>query len=212
MKKLEEITKKYNSLPYMNHDQALYMRELIQKNKLKNLCELGHYHGKSSIYFGAILEEQGFGMLTTFDISATKVTPNVHTLINEFELEKFINPVVTTEGYVWGLSKLINDNSSKFDFCYIDGGHTFESTTLAFILTDLLLDKNGIIVFDDVSWTVEKSISSFGDAILNIPMYRSSTPLQRATPQIKMVCDLILPHYNYTLLETINDWAVYQKN
>lgn len=212
MTKLEQITNKYSKLPYMRHEQAQYMREIIQKNKLKNLCELGHYHGKSSIYLGSILEEQGFGTLTTFDILATSVSPNIHTLIKEFSLEKFIKPVVSMEGYVWELAKLIGENKNKFDFCYIDGGHTFESTTLAFVLIDILLDKNGIIIFDDVYWTVEKSVAEFGNSILNIPMYRSNTIQQRSTPQVKMVCDLILPHYSYTLLETVNDWAVYQKN
>jgi predicted O-methyltransferase YrrM len=212
MTKFEQINEKYPSLPYMNHYQALYMKELIQKNKLKNLCELGHYHGKSSIYFGAILEEQGFGTLTTFDILSNRASPNINSLISEFSLEKFINPVVTDEGYVWGLSALINNHASKFDFCYIDGGHTFESTTLAFILTDLLLEKNGIIVFDDVSWTVQKSMSVYGNAILNIPMYKNSTAKQKTIPQVKMVCDLIMPHYNYTLIDTVYDWAVYQKN
>jgi predicted O-methyltransferase YrrM len=212
MTKLEQITEKYTDLPYMSHKQAMYMKEIIQKNKLKNLCELGHYHGKSSIYIGAILEEQGFGMLTTFDISGNKVLPNIHNLINEFSLEKFINPVVTTEGYVWGLSKLIDDGNHKFDFCYIDGGHTFESTALAFILVDILLEKNGIIIFDDINWTAEKHIINFGNSILNMPTYRNSTPLQRSTAQVKMVCDLIVSKYNYTLIETVDDWAVYQKN
>ena len=212
MTKLEQITNKYSNLPYMNHDQAVYLREIIQKNKLKNLCELGHYHGKSSIYLGSILEEQGFGTLTTFDLVTTKLSPNIHTLINEFSLEKFINPVVTAEGYVWDLANLVGENKNKFDFCYIDGGHTFDSTTLAFVLVDLLLDKNGILIFDDVIWTIERSISTFGNTILTVPMYRNSTLLQRSVPQVKMVCDLILPRYNYTLLETVNDWAVYQKN
>ena len=214
MNKLNLITYKYVNLPYMRHGQALYMRDIIQRYKLKNLCELGHFHGKSSIYLGAILEEQGFGTLTTFDISATKVTPNINTLISEFSLEEFVNPIVTAEGYTWDLSNLIEKNDTRFDFCYIDGGHTFESTLLAFVLTDILLDKGGIIIFDDIDWTVEKSISVFGDAILNVPMYRSNTPHQRATPQVKMVCDLIVSKYNYSLLENKDEfnWAVFQKN
>jgi len=213
MNKINAITEKYEALPYMNHEQALFMRNIIQKNKFKNLCELGHFHGKSSIYLGAILEEQRFGKLTTFDISVTKVTPNINTLISEFSLEKFVNPIVTDEGYVWELRKLIEKNDTRFDFCYIDGGHTFDSTMLAFVLTDLLLDKDGIIIFDDINWTVDLSVSTFGNAILNVPMYARSTPLQRATPQVKMVCDLITPHFNYKLIE-INDklgWAIFRK-
>jgi len=212
MTKIEQITEKYSNLPWMTHAQALYMREIIQKNKLKNLCELGHLHGKSSIYLGSILEEQGFGTLTTFDILSNKASPNIHNLISEFSLENIINPIVTTEGYVWDLAGLIRENKNKFDFCYIDGDHTFESTMLAFVLIDLLLEKNSIVIFDDVNWTIEESVANNGNAILNIPSYRSSTAHQRSIPQVKMVCDLIVPHYNYTLLETVNDWAVYQKN
>jgi len=100
MNKITSITEKYANLPYMKHDQALLMREIIQQNKFKNLCELGHFHGKSSIYLGAILEEQGFGKLTTFDVTwSEKLTPRIHNLINEFSLEEYVTPVVTTEGY-----------------------------------------------------------------------------------------------------------------
>ena len=135
-------------------------------------------------------------------------------MISEFSLEEFVNPIVTTEGYIWDLSKLIEKNDTRFDFCYIDGGHTFESTLLAFILIDILLDKGGIIIFDDIDWTVEKSISAFGNAILKVPMHRSNTPHQRATPQVKMVCDLIVSKYDYTLIENKDEfnWAVFQKN
>ena len=215
MDKINSITEKYATLPYMKHEQALLMRNIIQQNKFKNLCELGHFHGKSSIYLGAILEEQGFGKLTTFDVTWSEtLTPRIHSLINEFSLEEYVTPVVTTEGYAWDLAELIKSSNQKFDFCYIDGGHTFESTAIAFVLMDILLDKGGIIVFDDLHWSVNYSLATFGNTILDIPLYRNSTNKQKDTAQVKMVCDLILPNYNYTLVEIIDKfgWAIFRKN
>jgi predicted O-methyltransferase YrrM len=214
MHKLNEITEKYKNLRYMKHEQAVYLRDLIHQNKFKNLCELGHFHGKSSIYIGSILEEQGFGQLTTFDILSTKRSPNINNLINEFSLENYVKPIVSVEGYAWDLANLVKADSEKFDFCYIDGGHTFESTLIAFVLIDILMQPGGIIVFDDLNWTVANSVATLGPAILNIPMYQGNTLIQKITPGVKLVCDLIVPHYNYSLIEIVEefDWAIFRKN
>jgi len=211
MNKLNEISKKYNDLPYMTHEQALYLRDLIFKYKCRSLCELGTFHGKSSVYIGSILEEQGIGHLYTFDLM--RATPSVFDLLKEFDLEKFVTPVVSPEGYAWDLSDIIQKQERKFDFCYIDGGHTFESTALAFILTDILLEPGGILVFDDIRWTVEKSIKNYGSKILSISIYRNSTPKQKIIPQVKMVCDVIVSNYRYKLIDEPEhiDWRVYQK-
>ena len=195
----------------MQHEQAMYLRDLIHKNKFQNLCELGHFHGKSSVYMGAILEEQEVGKLTTFD-QFIRVRPSIYDLVSEFSLENYVNPVVSVEGYSWDLANLIKSDAEKFDFCYIDGCHTFDSTLIAFVLTNVLLKSGGIIIFDDLNWTVNNSIA--GPAILLVPAYRQCTELQKTIPQVKMVCDLIVPHYDYTLLEVIDKWgwAVFRKN
>ena len=214
MNKINQITEKYKDLPYMDHKRALYLRKIIHQYKLKSLCELGHYHGKSSIYLGAILEEQGFGKLLTFDIISNKVSPNIKELIKEYNLEKYVIPIVSEEGYAWDLARLINNRNQSFDFCYIDGGHTFESTTIAFVLTDILLEKNGILIFDDISWTLNKVTKSEDDPLLKIPMHRSSTNYQKSIEQVRMVCDTIVSRYNYSLIEVIEDldWIVFKKN
>jgi len=188
----------------MTHDQALYIRDIILKYQCKNICELGHFHGKSSIYIGSILEEQGYGKLTTFDWTKTKVTPSITELIKEFDLENYITPIVSTEGYVWDLADLVKLNTEKFDCCYIDGGHTFETSTLGFVLTDILLEKNGIVIFDDLYWTIGRSTLA----------YRMLTDRVRLIQPIKMICDIILPHYGYSLLKVVDrlGWIIYQKN
>jgi len=45
----------------------------------------------------------------------------------------------------------------QFDYCYIDGAHTWDGTSLSFLLVDLLLKPGGWVVFDDLNWSISKS-------------------------------------------------------
>lgn len=210
--KFQTITEKYSSLPWMNIDQAEYMRKLILGNKFSKLCELGHLHGKSSIYLASILEDQGFGHLWTFDRTSTRMTPNIDFLLEEFNLNDYVTTVVSDEGFHWDLYDLKMQNNQTFDFCYIDGEHTFDGTTTAFFLVDSMLDQNGIVIFDDYSWTVELSIKNLGPSILNIPVYSRMTEKQRQVSHVKMLCDIIdTNRYELLDLNANLGWAVYRK-
>ena len=191
----------------MKHSQAVYLRDLILSKNLQNLCELGHYHGKSSAYLASILSEQGYGRLTTFDLAATVVKPSIHDLLSEFNLHQYVETVISAEGYIWDLANRIKENpENKFDFCYIDGGHTFESTGLGFVLVNILMKQGGHIVLDDVKWTINNSPALFN-------FYKNLTDTQRNANGVEMVCDIIIPSLGYELVDRnvgLN-WAVYKK-
>jgi predicted O-methyltransferase YrrM len=217
MDKLNSITSKYHDLPYMTHEQALYMRGIILKHGCKSLCELGHFHGKSSVYMGSILEEQGFGKLTTFDLKNIRriiLPPRIEDLIKEFSLENYINPVITDSGYIWDMIDMIEQRIDTFDFCYIDGTHTFESTLSAFILVDKLMEDGGIVIFDDYSWCLDKVTKIHGNDLLNAPKYKAVSPREFKTPPVKKISEIIMPEFNYTQIDLIPelDWIVYRKN
>jgi predicted O-methyltransferase YrrM len=204
---LKQITQKYEKLNYMNHKQALYLRDLILSKNLQNLCELGHYHGKSSAYLASILSERGSGKLTTYDLLATVVKPGINDLLSEFNLQQYVDIIISREGYIWDLAKRIQNNpENKFDFCYIDGGHTFESTGLGFVLVNILMKPGGYIVFDDVKWTINNSPVLFN-------FYKNLSDEQKNANGVEMVCDLIIPHHGYELIEnnTELNWAVFKK-
>lgn len=214
MNKLETISQKYETLKWMSHEEAVVFRKIIQDNKFKSICELGFYHGKGAVYLGAILEEQGFGTVTTFDKKkAWKKEPNIYELIKEFSLENYINVIETDEGYHWDLFQIIQDRRLTFDFCYIDGEHTFESTALAFYLIDQILEPNGIIVFDDYDWTIEKSLKMNPEKIKFFPHWLRATTKQKTSTGVKMVCDnLVIPRgYRQLEIEPKLDWKFFQK-
>ena len=50
-------------------------------------------------------------------------------------------------------SRSIRSQKKYFDFIYIDGWHRAEDILKDAILSFRLLDKNGIMIFDDYLWT-----------------------------------------------------------
>ncbi len=93
----------------------------------------------------------------------------------------------------------------KFDFCYIDGGHTWDVTGFAFFLVDKLLEPGGVLIFDDINWTILK-----GSARSKV-----KTPEEEEnTAQVKKVFELLVSaHENYhnTKLLNNNNWGFAQK-
>jgi hypothetical protein len=63
------------------------------------------------------------------------------------------------DSYNWNLLKLLqkNDGSPLFDYCFLDGAHTFAIDALNFFLCDRLLKVGGYLDFDDYSWKLRGS-------------------------------------------------------
>jgi predicted O-methyltransferase YrrM len=89
--------------------------------------------------------------------------------------------------------KLIEKNTTKdvcspiFDFCLIDGAHTWETDGLAFFLITKILKSGGWLVLDDIYWTYAKS-----PTLKNKPFVQYLPDDQKTTPQLKGVFDLLI--------------------
>lgn len=174
--------------------------------------EIGFFRGKSSAYIGAILEDQGAGKLTTIDrLTAARLTePNIHTLIGELGLSHRVEPIFAHRSFTWELSRLMRmDPMPRFDLCYFDGGHTWDDTGFGFTLVNYLLKPGGVIVFDDIDWTISGSKAYRRDSEL---MARFSED-ERACQSVRLVWDILVPRMGYTRIEEIPlaGWAVAQK-
>ena len=80
------------------------------------------------------------------------------------------NSRYTGDSYNWNLSNLIFDMRERneagiFDAVYLDGAHTFLYTGLGICLLKELLRDDGILVLDDVHWTVANSKTVRANAI-----------------------------------------------
>ena len=210
MSKFDLVTEKFASVPYMREAQAAALRELIIANQAENILEIGFYQGKSSTYIAAILEDQKRGHLTTIDLkSAVARKPNIHDLLDACDLAHRVTPVIAHRSYTWELQKMIHAGGQRFDFCYFDGGHTWDGTGFGVLLVDMLLKPGGILLLDDMSWSIAGS-----------PYFQSKPALaerysedEAATETVRRVSELILPHLGYTMEQELTElrWGVARK-
>ena len=150
-----EIKAQLGNLPYMTLARGQQLFDFLVSKRLTRCLELGFYHGVSSCYIAGALEEQGSGNLVTIDLlTAQELTPNIAGLLESLRLTSWVTPCFEAVSYNWRLMHFLEEGRSKsFDFCYIDGGHTWETTGFAFFLVTKLLRQGGWILFDDLQWT-----------------------------------------------------------
>lgn len=208
----ERVTEQFSHVRYMNESRARIMRDLIHRHGARDILEIGFFRGKSSAYIGAILEDQGAGKLTTIDrLTADRLPePNIHTLIRELGLSHRVEPIFAHRSFTWELSRLMRmDPMPRFDLCYFDGGHTWDDTGFGFTLVNYLLKPGGVIVFDDIDWTISGSKAYRRDSELMAQFSKD----ERACQSVRLVWDTLVPRMGYTQVEEISSagWAVAQK-
>lgn len=95
------------------------------------------------------------------------------------------------DSYNWNLGKLYMECNAKpiFDYCFLDGAHTFAIDALNFFLCDKLTRINGFIDFDDYDWTLRNSSLD----PLKVPeISQQYTDEQISTKQVKFIVDALV--------------------
>jgi predicted O-methyltransferase YrrM len=161
MTNFELVSDKLRDLQYMKESQAVIMKNFIHEHEIKSILEIGFYKGKSTAYFAAILEDLGDGHVVTIDKKiARKYEPNIGETLALVGLSHRVTPIFAHRSHTWELGKLASEAPRpQFDMCYFDGGHTWDVTGFGFLLVDILLKPGGWIIFDDLDWTISKSLS-----------------------------------------------------
>lgn len=211
MKSTEEICRELGNIPYMKYRQAEIIKSIIMENNFRNAIEVGFYHGKSSVLIASIFEEIGEGHLTTFDLEiAREKDPNIIQLLNDYNLSHRVTPVFCERSYTWELAKIIKDTKEPvFDFCYLDGAHTWDNTGFGFFLIDILLKPGGIIIFDDLNWTINKSPAYKKALSEGKDPYAPYSEDEKNTPAVRMVVEELVPTRDYACFEVKEvNWGI----
>lgn len=211
MSKFELITERFAEVKYMNAARAGVLRDLIVRYDARDILEIGFYQGKSSLYIGGALEDLGRGHLVTIDREvARQHDPNIETLLATSGLAHRVTPVYAYRSFTWELQKMAAQTPRpQFDLCYFDGGHTWDETGFGFLLVDLLLRPGGVIVFDDMNWTVAGS-AAYARHAGKIATY---SPDEAETRSVERVWDLLVPERGYERIERLDKihWGVARK-
>lgn len=193
---------------YMIPAKGRQIYDLIVKHKLRRALELGFAHGKSTCYIAAAVDELGRdGHVTTIDRTvAAARKPNIHQLLEKCGLTERVTPIFAQRSYTWELMQLLEKNPQpRFDFAFIDGGHTWDVTGYGFFLVDRLLAPGGWIVFDDLDWTIATS-----EGIADKASSKALPEIERTTPQVRKVFELLVrthPSYRETFEDAVGGWA-----
>lgn len=201
---LQEVKQVVQDLPYMSLKKAQVMQDFIHQYNISSILELGFYHGVSTCYMAAALEEADQGSVVSIDLhSAEKREPNIEELLKKCGYLDKVEFYYEPASYNWRLMKLIEAGEKTFDLCYLDGGHDWYNTGYAFFLVDRLLQPGGWIIFDDLDWTMEHLDNKWA---LRKPLE------ERVTPQVRKVWELLVKtHPSYGNFYEQGGWGYAQK-
>ena len=207
---LSAVRQVVDNLPYMTMEMALKIDHLLTRYRLKNCLELGFYHGVSSAYIASILRKNGGGKLTTIDrINARELKPNIDKILAALNLQSYVEVYYEERSYSWRLMKMLERNPrAYFDFCYIDGGHSWDNTGFAFFLVEKLLKPGAWLILDDLDWTFKSMEKRAGrDA-----WFRQKPREEITTPQVRKVWELLIkPHPAFCDFREEGQWAFARK-
>ncbi|MEY8837836.1 class I SAM-dependent methyltransferase [Cribrihabitans sp. XS_ASV171] len=211
MSAFDLITRDYGHIPYMDARRAEVLRGIVTEHGAREILEIGFYQGKSSLYIGAILEDLGAGRLVTIDkATARRHDPNILDLLEATGLGHRVEPRFAHRSYTWEMQRMIAESPRpQFDLCYFDGGHQWDGTGFGVLLVDMLLKPGGILVLDDMNWSMARSayhrarpgsVAGFSED-------------ERAAQTVRLVWRHVLPHLGYTHIREYPalDWGVARK-
>jgi len=215
--KFEEIYALVGHVPYTAKDHGQYLYDLILRQEMTDILELGIAHGTATCYIAAALQELGRGCVTAVDLIDVDFQPTAEDQLKKVGLAEYARVVRMKSGYTWFLhdeiARQTKDDKCQevYDLCIIDGPKNWTIDGAAFFMADKLLRKEGWMIFDDYDWTYA-SVSREGDTTDGIS-HRSLSEAEMNMPQIREVFQLLVKqHPHYGTLKVMNDsWGMAQK-
>jgi predicted O-methyltransferase YrrM len=208
--KYNEVVENVKGLRWLNESQGKTLYDVVYNNKIQNILELGFFHGVSSMYIAAALQEKKEGgLITTIDKSSAKeLQPNIDELSSRLGLSAFIKPIYAHDCYTWELLQLIDSTPRpSFDLIFIDGAHLWKTDGFAFFLCDKLLSEDGYLIMDDIGWSMAKN----ADANSNEWIKKYSAQ-EQSTNQLSKVFELLIKeHPSYGKFRVEDGWAYARK-
>ena len=162
----DAVGNEYKLESNIDREEGEFLVKLIKEYKPKNTIEIGCAYGISSLFICSALEKTENPHHTIIDAYQRGYNKNIGLSnlkkagINFFELMEGLSEIV--------LPQLLSEGK-KYDFCFIDGNHTFDHTLIDFFYLNRMIDIGGIIVIDDAGMP---GINKLIRYILNYPAYQ----------------------------------------
>lgn len=207
----DDAAKVLDGVPYTSVQKGKWFYDLIIRNNVKDVLELGFAHGCSACYFGAAVQAANGHVDAVDREQSLNFEPSLETLSEKLGLTDVITPCREKSSYTWWLRNKIAQQSSDgvcepcYDLIFIDGPKDWTNDGAAFFMADKLLRPGGIMLFDDMDWTYRKHEAIKGAAVEGY-IFPVMSEQELATPQVADIFYLLVAqHPSYSSLENIDD-------
>lgn len=171
-----------------------FIMEVFRETDSFVYAELGIYEGATA---EAVAEHFPNAELHLFDFDDSIEKARKRLARFGDRVHFYANSQRYSDSYNWHLHKLIAQRDDfRFDYCFLDGAHTYAIDALSFFLCDILLSPGGYLYFDDYEWRLRGSSLD----PLKVPAIADQyTDEQIDAFQVKMIVDdLVRPLARYS--------------
>lgn len=218
--RFEAIQRRVLGVPFIGVVNARLLYDLIVREHLTRVLELGVAHGTATCYMAAALDELGTGRITAVDLKSSQKSydPAPEEQLRDTGLWGYVTVVRTQTGYPWFLHDEIrrcthhDSCHPEYDLCIIDGSKNWTIDGCAFFLADKLLRPGGFMIFDDYSWTY--AMANKRRAATDGVSHRELSEAELSTPHVREIFELLVkqhPDYSNFDVYPIGDWAIARK-
>tara|TARA_B100000579_G_scaffold55951_1_gene39707 strand:+ start:103 stop:756 length:654 start_codon:yes stop_codon:yes gene_type:complete len=139
--------------------QAQFLQTLIKISNIKKVLEIGSFTGFSALSMALALPEDGSLISLDKNIEFSKKAKTFYDKANENKIKQIIKPALES-------LKELENSTQKFDLIFIDADK--ENYINYYEKSITMIDKNGLIIIDNVLWHGEVADKSINDRFTNI--------------------------------------------
>ncbi len=139
--------------------QAQFLQTLIKISNIKKILEIGSFTGFSALSMALALPFDGSLISLDKNIEFSKKAQSFYEKANEKKIKQIIKPAIE------GLKEL-KDTNQIFDLIFIDADK--ENYLNYYEICIELINKNGLIIIDNVLWHGEVADNTKNDKFTNI--------------------------------------------
>ena len=194
----DNVSKEALGVLSMSSDDAALLKLRLMGEAPSSIIEVCQNASSLSLILAAILEDQGFGTLTTFQNAQSAVRSSFEKKLSDFGLKERATILPSGRSYTWAMKRLIEQSPRpSFDVCVLNGSKKWDAITGTFLLADMLLRSGGLIVLPDRDWSMAAS-----------PYFRDRPQVTQSYSEdelnshpVKLVTDLVAPQLGYREIE-----------
>ena len=150
----------------VDQKEGKFLFDIIQQHGCSKTLEVGCAMGISSLYICAALDGKENASHTIID---PMQKTDWHSLgITQLDKAGVGYYHLVEEPSEYALPRMA-ESGEKYDFCFIDGWHTFDHTLIDFFYIDRLLNEGGIVAVDDITFPGIKKLMRY---LVNYPNYK----------------------------------------